>query len=320
MKYFSYFLLLIPFIGASCGPKTPPYDASGYFEADEVIVSAQQTGELENFSVDEGKVLSDNEVVGQIDVTIPRLQKEQTTASIAALRKKTAEPEEQTLLVQRQLELLESKRAQQLREKTRTENLIKSDAATSKQLDDINAQIEQLDKQIGVARQEIRLNNSNISTQNRGILSERGPLEKSVELLQEQIEKGSIVNPVQGTVLARYALRGELMNPGKPLYKIASLDTLTLRAYVSGKQLARIKTGQPVQVRIEEGENGYKLYQGLISWISSTSEFTPKTIQTKDERANLVYAFKVLAKNDGYLKIGMYGEVLFNDPKNSDHK
>ncbi|HEY4155881.1 MAG TPA: HlyD family efflux transporter periplasmic adaptor subunit, partial [Puia sp.] len=190
------------------------------------------------------------------------------------------------------------------------------DAAPAKQLDDINTQIEQLQKQIAVSHQQINLDNSNTAAQNRSILSEKGPLEKTVRQFQEQISKGQIVNPITGVVLTSYALKGEMAIIGKPLYKIANTDTLYLRAYITGDQLPGIKLGQAVQVRIDQGEKKYKRYPGTIEWISDKSEFTPKTIQTKEERANLVYAVKVRVKNDGFLKIGMYGEVLLDGGSN----
>lgn len=297
---------------SSCS-KNNDYDASGNFEADEVIVSAQQNGELLSFDVEEGVTLQANTKVGQIDVTIPVLQKQQTEASITALKSKTSSPADQTALVSKQLVVQQAQLAQLYREQKRTQNLVKADAATQKQLDDINAQIDQLQKQINVTRQQIKLNTSNTATQNRSILSEQAPLEKTVAQYQEQIDKGQIINPINGIVLTKYALRGETETNGKPLYKIANTDTLTLRAYVTGIQLPQIKTGQQVQVRIDQGEKKYKTYNGQISWISDKSEFTPKTIQTKDERANLVYAIKVRVKNDGYLKIGMYAEVLWGN-------
>jgi len=287
------------------------FDASGNFEADEVIVSAQQNGILTNYLVQEGTLLKTGDKVGQIDVHLIELQKEQIEASISALNQKTASPNNQTELVERQLEVQQAQLAQQLRERTRTENLVKADAATRKQLDDINASIEQLRKQINVTRQQIAVNTSNTNTQNRSILSEKGPMEKTAAQFTEQIKKGQVINPIKGTVLANYALRGEMQIVGKPLYKIANTDTLNLRAYIIGTQLSQIKVGQKVKTRIDQGEKGYKEYQGTIVWISSKAEFSPKTIQTKDERANLVYAIKVRVKNDGYLKIGMYGEVIF---------
>ncbi len=288
------------------------YDASGNFEADEVIVAAQQNGVLLSYLVKEGSRLTSGEVVGQIDVRGVELQKQQAEASIAALSEKTIAPNDQTELVRRQLEVQKSQLEQLLREKKRTENLVEADAATRKQLDDINASIDQLKKQIAVTDQQIQLNTYNTRTQNRSILSEKVPLEKAVAQLQEQISKGQVINPVSGTVLVNYALRGEMQIVGKPLYKIADTDTLNLRAYITGSQLSRIKTGQQVKVRIDDGKDGYREYPGTIIWISDKSEFSPKTIQTKDERANLVYAIKVNVKNDGYLKIGMYGEVIFN--------
>lgn len=300
---------------ASCSSNKINYDAAGNFEADEVIVSAQQNGELLSYTVQEGEHLAEGAVVGQIDVTIPELQKEQAEAAIAALKKKTTTSSEQIDVVKKQLAVQQSQLQHLYDEQQRTQNLVKEDAAPRKQLDDINAQIDQLQKQMAVTRQQIGVYQSNTSTQNRSILSEKAPLEKTVQQFQAQIDKGQIVNPINGTVLTNYALKGEMAVVGKPLYKIANTDTLTLRAYITGEQLPQIKLQQPVQVRIDGGDKKYKTYPGIITWISDKSEFTPKTIQTKDERANLVYAIKVKVKNDGYLKIGMYGEVLFNQPK-----
>ncbi|WP_345952182.1 HlyD family efflux transporter periplasmic adaptor subunit (plasmid) [Mucilaginibacter sp. PAMB04274] len=295
---------------SSCSHKDD-FDASGNFEADEVIVSAQQNGQLLSFIAEEGKMLKAGDKVGQIDVKTAVLQKEQTEASIAALKEKTTNPQDQAELVRRQLAVQEAQLDQQLRERERTANLVKADAATRKQLDDANSAVDQLRRNISVTRQQLKLNTSNISTQNRSVLSEKAPLEKSAAQYQEQINKGQVINPLTGVVLVKYALPGEIETIGKPLYKIANTDTLTLRAYVTGTQLPVIKNGQHVTVRIDQGEKNYKNYEGRITWISDKSEFSPKTIQTKDERANLVYAIKVRVKNDGYLKIGMYGELLF---------
>ncbi|KMQ60206.1 secretion protein [Chryseobacterium angstadtii] len=287
------------------------FDASGNFEADEVIVSAQQSGVLLSYAVKEGNPLKAGDNIGRIDVKIVELQKQQTEASINALSEKTLTTNDQTELVRRQLDVQKSQLSQQLREKTRTENLVKADAATRKQLDDINSSIDQLQKQIAVTEQQLKLNTYNTDTQNRSILSEKAPMEKAAAQFQEQINRGQIINPINGTVLTNYALQGEMQTVGKPLYKIANTETLDLRAYITGTQLPQVKIGQKVTVRIDNGKDGYKEYKGSITWISDKSEFSPKTIQTKDERANLVYAIKVHVKNDGYLKIGMYGEVLF---------
>jgi len=294
-----------------CNQNKLQTDASGVFESDEVIVSAEQSGKILSLPIKEGDTISQGKIVGNIDISNIQLQKAQVQATIQALKEKTTNPVPQIDLVKKQLAVQESQLAQQLREKTRTENLLKADAATQKQLDDINSMIDQLQKQIAVSKQQIALDNSNISTQNRTIFSEKDPLEKSVAQIQDQINKGQIVNPITGTVLVKYALEGEMTTIGKALYKIANVDTITLRAYITGSQLSNVKLGEQVKVYIDSGAKNYKEYSGFISWISDKSEFTPKTIQTKDERANLVYAIKIRVKNDGYIKIGMYGEVKF---------
>ncbi|NSL90826.1 HlyD family efflux transporter periplasmic adaptor subunit [Chitinophaga sp. Mgbs1] len=312
MKYNTILLTAAVTMLWACGNGKKDYDASGNFEADEVIVSAEQNGTILAFAVNEGDRLTAGQTVGQIDVTIANLQKEQALATIGALQEKTNTAAPQTELVKRKLIVQEAQLQQLYHERKRTENLVKSDAATQKQLDDINAQVDQLEKQLNVTRQEINLNNSNIATQNRSILSEKAPLEKAVAQYAEQARKGVIVNPVSGIVLSRYALRGEMATTGKPLYKIANTDTLRLKAYITGEKLPQIKLGQPVQVRIDQGRKSWKYYPGIITWIADKAEFTPKTIQTKNERANLVYAVKIQVKNDGYLKIGMYGEMLLD--------
>ena len=296
---------------ASCNQHKLKTDASGVFESDEVIVSAEQNGKLLSFPIQEGDTLARNAIAGQIDMSNTILQKQQVEATIRALNQKTTNPRPQTELVQRQLAVYESQLDQQQREKTRTVNLLKADAATQKQLDDINAAIDQLQKQIAVSKQQIALDNSNIATQNRTIYSEQTPLELSAAQIQDNIDKGRIVNPIKGTILTKYALQGEMTTTGKALYKIANLDTLILRAYITGSQLTQVKLGQAVKVYADQGADQYREYPGVVYWISDKSEFTPKTIQTRDERANLVYAVKIHVKNDGYLKLGMYGEVKF---------
>jgi HlyD family secretion protein len=178
-------------------------------------------------------------------------------------------------------------------------------------LDDINFQVASLGKQMAVTQQQIAVQKNTVASQNRSILSEGAPLEKRAAQLQDQLQRASIVNPVAGTVIAKYAEAGEITATGKALYKIADLSVMNLRAYITGSQLSQVKLGQQVQVMVDDGTDRYKTYPGTITWISDKAEFTPKTIQTKDERANLVYAVKINVKNDGYLKIGMYGEVKF---------
>ena len=289
------------------------FDASGNFEADEVIVSAQQTGQLIDYDVEEGKTLTEGQKVGQINVALLKLQKEQVEATIASLKEKTQNPADQVALIRSQLEVQRAQLAQQERELTRTQNLVRGGAATQKQLDDLSALIDQLRKQIAVTENQLKVSLTNINTQNRNVLSQEAPLQKNAQAVQEQINQGDIINPIAGTVLTNYALKGEMQTFGKPLYKIANTDVLTLKAYITGDQLTQIRLGQQVTVRTDAGKGEYRTYQGEIIWISQKSEFTPKTIQTKSERANLVYAIKIKVKNDGYLKIGMYGEVLFND-------
>jgi len=295
----------------ACNRNAQKFDASGTFEVDEVIVSAEQNGKILSFNVFEGQAIAREHVVGIIDAENLSLQKEQIQASIAALHDKTADVRPQVKLLQEQLAVQQSQLNTMQRERTRTENLLKQDAATGKQLDDMNSNIEVLQKQMDVTRQQINVQLTNTNTQNRTVLSEKKPLEKRVAQLSDQINKAQIINPVSGTVITKYAEAGEVTSAGKALYKIANLDTLTLRAYITGTQLPQIKLNQMVKVMIDSGAKAYREYPGTITWVSDKAEFTPKTIQTKEERANLVYAIKVRVKNDGYLKIGMYGEVLF---------
>ncbi len=313
MKKLPAILLVLAALASSCNQNKIKTDASGVFESDEVIVSAQQNGQILSFPIKEGDAIRKGAIIGNIDMSNSVIQKQQVQATIQALSEKTTNPLPQIELVEKQVAVQRSQLAQQERERTRTENLLKADAATQKQLDDINAAIDQLKKQIAVNEQQIALDKSNIATQNSSVLSEKAPLEKSAAQIQDEINKGKIVNPISGTVLTKYALEGEMTTTGKALYKIADLDTLTLRAYVTGSQLTAIKLGQRVKVYTDDGTKNYKEYPGKVSWISDKSEFTPKTIQTKDERANLVYAVKIRVKNNGYLKLGMYGEVKFKD-------
>jgi HlyD family secretion protein len=315
MKKLSLLTLSIALLAASCNQHKIDTDASGVFESDEVIVSAEQNGKLLSFPIQEGDTLAKGALVGNIDMSNTVLQRQQVQATIAALHEKTTNPLPQTELVKRQLAVEEAQLVQQQREKTRTENLLKADAATQKQLDDINSAIDVLQKQIAVSKQQIALDDSNIATQNRTIYSEQAPLEKSAAQIQDLINKGQVVNPIKGTVLTKYALQGEMTTMGKALYKIANLDTVILRAYITGSQLTQVKLGQAVKVYADQGSDQYREYPGQLYWISDKSEFTPKTIQTKDERANLVYAVKIHVKNDGYLKLGMYGEVKFPEMK-----
>lgn len=308
-KFFLIIGVAIEGLFTACNQNGSQFDASGTFEADETIVSSELPGKILSFNVEEGMQLPKDSIVGSVDATSIDLQQEQVEASIEALNQKTSSPAEQVKLLQDQLNVQQTRLDNLVQEKTRIENLLKADAATGKQLDDINYQIESVKKEMTVTKQQINVRRNDIATQNRSILSEADPLRKRVAQLEDQAHRANIVNPVNGTVITKYAEKGEVTSAGKALYKIADLSDLNLRAYVTGIQLPAIKIGQQVSVMIDEGEKKYKEYPGTITWISDKAEFTPKTIQTKEERANLVYAIKVKVKNDGFLKIGMYGEV-----------
>ena len=309
---FQLVVIILTTILFSCNRDGNKFDASGTFEADEVVVSSLANGKILSLNIEEGSALAKDSIVGFVDPTDLSLQKQQVQASIQALGEKTSDVTPQVKLLQDQLGVQQTQLNNLLHERTRIENLLKEDAATQKQLDDINFQIESAKRQMNVTQQQINVQKNNVATQNRSILSEGKPLEKKAEQLQDQLNKTKIKNPINGTVLTKYAEMGEITSNGKALYKIADLSTITLRAYVTGTQLPQIKLGQQVQVFIDSGANKYRQYPGIITWISDKAEFTPKTIQTKEERANLVYAIKIKIKNDGYLKIGMYGEVKLN--------
>lgn len=307
----SILIVMASFLTAftACNKGDNNADATGTFEADEVVVSSELSGKLISFTVQEGMTISKDSVIGMVDAKNISLQQEQVEASIKALNEKTADVAPQIQLLQNQLLVQQSQIRTLQKEKSRIENLLKADAATGKQLDDINAQIDVAVKQLSVTQQQMNVQRSAISTQNRSILSEADPLKKRVAQLKDQAQRANIVNPILGTVITKYAEQGEITSAGKALYKIADLSSLNLRAYLTGVQLPKIKLGQTLKVLIDNGAKDYKEYSGTIIWVSDKAEFTPKTIQTKEERANLVYAIKVKVKNDGYLKIGMYGEV-----------
>ena len=306
-----YMFMLMAVATTACNNSENKFDATGTFEATEVIVSSELGGRIISLNVNEGDTISANRIVGSVDAEGIELQKEQVEASISSLNDKTADVGPQVALLQNQLAVQQSQLNNLLHEQKRFENLLKQDAATAKQLDDINAQVDVVKKQMLVTQQQIAVQRNAVSTQNRSILSENKPLQKRVAQLNDQLKRAEIINPINGTVLTKYAEAGELTNTGKALYKIADLRIMKLRAYVTGDQLSQIKLGQNVKVLVDDGKEKYKELSGTITWISDKAEFTPKTIQTKEERANLVYAIKINVQNDGYLKVGMYGEVLF---------
>lgn len=257
-------ILLITIMLVACNNNDHDFDAAGYFEADEIIVSAEQVGTILEMQIQEGQQLAQGEIVAQIDVEAQELQKEQILAKQTALEQKTVSSNSQVNVAKSQLAAQQAQLNNLYQEKNRTQNLVNADAAPRKQLDDINAQIIQVQKQMQVTREQIQLYESTTNDQNKSILSEKEPLQKSAEQVQYQINQGKIVNPVSGTVLAKYAEKGEMAVMGKPLYKIANLDEVFLKAYVSGNQLPQVKLNQNVIVRIDNGDD-YKNYSGIIT-------------------------------------------------------
>ncbi len=318
-------LIVTALTAIACTNSEADYDASGTFEANEVMVTAKANGTILELNVDEGMQLDKNQKVGLIDPKSVELQKEQVEASISAIEQKTGSAAPQIQVLQAQynsqranISVLQEQLQNAVRERNRTANLVKADAATRKQLDDANGQVDVIQRQIAAANsqlstlnQQITAAKENVSIQNRAVLSERKPTEKRVQQIDEQLKNNTIESPISGMVLTKYSNAGEFATIGKPIFKIASLDLMTLKTFITGDQLAKLKTGQQVKVLIDSGDGKTKELPGTVHWISSKAEFTPKTIQTKNERANLVYAAKIHVKNDGYLKIGMYGDVKF---------
>lgn len=283
-------LIITSIILISCNSNNDLADGYGNFEAIETVISAESNGKLMSFKVNEGQVIQKGTNVGYIDTIQLSLKKEQLIASKTVIASKSRG-------VLSQINVLKSQLKTANVSKNRIENLIKENAGTQKQLDDINGKIDMINQQI-----------ISVETQNAPIINELKSLDIQVKQLNDQIQKSVITNPIQGTILVKYAEANEITAFGKPLYKIADLGTMQLRVYVSETQLSTIKIGQEVTIKIDEGKN-MKSLTGIITWIASEAEFTPKIIQTKEERVNLVYAVKVDVNNDGSLKIGMPGEM-----------
>lgn len=296
---------------SSCKDHKNNYDASGTFEATETIIPAEANGIIEALNVHEGQTLDSGMVIGYIDTTQLYLKKKQLEAQVKAMGYKLPDIAAQTAQFNQQAAVTQSDLDYLLNEKKRTENLVKADAATPKQLDDINAKIATAKEQIKAIYKQGAAQESALNTQRAGISADVQPLYFQIGQLNDQLEKSKIINPVNGTILTKFAQENEMATIGKPLYSIADLSTIILRAYITGNQFSAIKLRQKVKVIVDDTSGKTKNYEGTIEWISDKAEFTPKTIQTKDERANLVYAVKIRVKNDGYLKIGMYGEVEF---------
>ena len=287
---YSLGLSIIITILFSCSNSNDKADGYGNFEVTEITISAENNGKLMQFDVDEGNVLKKEAFIGYIDTIPLALKREQLQVSKAVISSKSKG-------VLSQIDVLKAKLETAMLNKTRAENLLKDNAGTQKQLDDINGEIEVIKQQI-----------LSIEIQNAPVVNEIKNVDLQIKQLDDQIEKSKIINPINGTVLEKYAEANEVTAFGKPLYKIADLSTMNLRIYISETQLPDLKIGQEVTVKIDNND-GMKSYSGTISWIASEAEFTPKIIQTKEERVALVYAVKIDVKNDGSLKIGMPAEM-----------
>lgn len=293
MKRIVYIAAVV--LAASCGTETE-FDAQGTFEATEVVVSSEATGRILNFEVEEGMAVEANQMVGAIDSVQLHLQRKQLVAQQSALLDSRPDVKKQVAALREQI-------AKQNEELRRVENMLKDGAATKKQKDDIEAQVKILERQLDATLSTLDKNTSTINNNSAA-------LEAQIAALDDRISKCRIISPVGGTVLVKYAEAGELASVGKPLMKIADLDNIYLRAYFTSDQLAKVNLGDEVKVVADFGGEERYDYTGRVAWISSESEFTPKTIQTKDSRANLVYAVKIAVENDGRLKIGLAGEVV----------
>ena len=287
--------IAVSLLAIACS-KEAEFDAQGTFEATEVVVSSEATGRILNFDIEEGMTIVANQAVGTIDSLQLHLQRKQLLAQQSALL--TSRPD-----VKKQVASLREQIVKQKSELRRVENMLSDGAATQKQKDDIEAQIKILEGQLEATLSTLDKNTSTINDNSVA-------LEAQIAALDDRISKCRILSPVGGTVLVKYAEAGELASVGKPLMKIADLKNIYLRAYFTSDQLVNIKIGDEVKVVADFGGEERYDYTGRVAWISSESEFTPKTIQTKDSRANLVYAVKIAVENDGRLKIGLAGEVV----------
>ncbi len=302
VKATSVLLLSLPVAGVllltACTGSGSEFDATGTFEATEVLVSAEVSGRILTLDVHEGQQIPRGAVVGLLDSAQWYLQKQQLQSSMRAALVRRPEIDTQLAALEQQLQT-------QIQERHRVERLLEARAANQKQLDDIQAQIALIERQI-------KAQHSSLSNTSEGISGDVAAMHFQMAQLDDYLRKCHLTNPMSGTVLVKYAEPGEMAVPGRPLYKLGDTGNMILRAYLTSAQVAQIKTGQKVEVYADYGEDGYRTFEGVVQWVSDKAEFTPKTIQTRDERANLVYAVKIGVQNDGYLKIGMYGEVKLN--------
>lgn len=293
MKSFTLFPVL--FFLVACNSGTPEYDATGTFEATDVVVSAEASGKILGLDVEEGTILKAGQEAGIIDTVQLYLKKLQLEAGVKSVEGQRPDILKQVAATKEQI-------VQAQRERDRVANLLRVGAANQKQLDDAESLLK-------VLRKQLAAQNSTLQNSDQSLTWQSSSVGIQVAQVEDQLKKCHIVAPLTGTVLAKYAEAGELAAPGTPLFKIADMEQIYLRAYVTSEQLSEVKLGRKVTVYADYGKDVRTAYPGVVTWISDSSEFTPKTILTKDERANLVYAVKVAVKNDGMLKIGMYGGV-----------
>lgn len=324
---------------ASCGKDKQDYDATGTFEATEITVSAESAGQLKTFNISEGQVLNNGVTVGQIDARQLTLKRNQlatnneqlaaTHGQLDANKRQLAANKQATssrqLDLKKQVAAIRQQIVNQQRERQRFTELLKDGAVARKQVDDIDYQLQVLKKQLAATEEQIASQNAALADQNKGITAQMEGIDAQQAVvnaqqagvrsqqaqIDDQIAHTFIKSPITGTVLEKYAEAGEFVAVGKPLFKVANMKRMFIRAYITSEQLKNIRLGQKVKVMADYGKGQRKAYNGVITWISSRSEFTPKTIVTDDERAALVYAIKIQFQNDGYVKIGMYGEVKF---------
>ncbi len=297
MKINTIAIFALAFTATACASNETEHDASGIFETTEVIVSAKSQGEIISFDVEDGQSIQALTPLGYIDTTQLSLQRQQLLATRSATDSHRVSEDRQLASLRQQINNLKQ-------ERKRFEDLVKADAATQKQLDDINYQINVLERQLSATQEQISGNNSSLENQSTGI-------DAQLAQIEQRIADCIIHSPISGVVLSKYAEPGEYAAPGRALFKVGDIENMKLRAYVSAAQVTTLKIGQKVKVYADLGETDSKEFKGILSWISDEAEFTPKTIQTRDERSNLVYAVKISVKNDGTIKRGMYGDVKF---------
>ena len=309
-KFLCFALIGIIFFG--CSQKNMQFDAQGNFEVDEIDIASQVNGEIIRILKEEGNSIKIGDTLAIIDTRDLQIQQGQIYTNISSVDDKLIDLQPQIKVLEKQLDVQKQQLSNLKNEELRYQRLVNNDAIPKKQLDDIKYQINVLNEQINVTQNQLKLQTSTTTIQNKTILTQKKILNENLKYNNHQISKGIIKSPINGVLLSKFLQEGEFASIGKPIFSLASMENLSLKIYISTSQLPEIRLGQKVSVFVDNAKGDYDTYKGLISWISNQSEFTPKTIQTKEERENLVYAVKVLVKNNGNIKIGMFGQVKFD--------